>query len=600
MPCESLMDKIFMFCNKLKDWNRNTFGHTFHQKRRIFARLHGIQRSLGENFRSAQSFLDGYDNLPVCFPTLNEMLYDDLHKDFKEEEVRDSLFGISGLKAPSPCGLPALFFQNQRNACKKDLAELVVNSFKNGCFPLDLNPTLITLVPKVPSPLHMSQLKPISLCNTTCKIISTVIVQGNIYLLPELISPNQVALVPGRQIQDKFRNVIVEAGIGGNLVDLVMWCITSVKYNVVLNGELTDTFTPKCGIRQGDSFSPYIFVLCMENVSHLITEKLHLDVWKPVKISRSGPEISYIFFIGDLVLFRQATSSQANNMKECLDIFCNTSGQQFSFPKSRIFCSNNMKDGDARNIVSVCGSPLTKNLGKYLGVPLIHGIGVRKYHATILLNDNQLDQIVEDYLINGEWQLQLLDVVLPWDMIHKIACIHDGKISSGDDRLVGLLNIDGSRDTNSGIITAGGVIRNSISQWVKGFGMNRGCGSVIEAELCGLFEGLKMHWNFRHRKIIAETYSFTTIQLLSLDTNSNHPLFSLIQNCNRTIVDEWLYDIIYVFREGNMLADSLARLGHGMKIGMLVLKDPQLVSRGIFEDDVIGVACFRRSFVSLS
>ena len=60
-------------------------------------------------------------------------------------------------------------------------------------------------------------------------------------------------------------------------------------------------------------------------------------------------------------------------MKDCLDIFCNISGQQVSFPKSRIFYSNNMKEGDARNVASVCGSPLTKNLGKYLGVSLIHG-----------------------------------------------------------------------------------------------------------------------------------------------------------------------------------------------------------------------------------
>ena len=45
------------------------------------------------------------------------------------------------------------------------------------------------------------------------------------------------------------------------------------------------------------------------------------------------------------------------------------------------------------------------------------------------------------------------------------------------------LNVDGSRDNNSSIITAGGVLRNSLCQWVKGFMINKGCGSVIEAEL---------------------------------------------------------------------------------------------------------------------
>ncbi|KAK3220557.1 hypothetical protein Dsin_014527 [Dipteronia sinensis] len=84
----------------------------------------------------------------------------------------------------------------------------------------------------------------------------------------------------------------------------------------------------------------------------------------------------------------------------------------------------------------------------------------------------------------------------------------------------------------------------------------------------------KIAGNFGHRKFIAEIDSLTTINLLCLDTNLNHPLFSLIQNCKRLNADEWLCDIVHVFREGNMLADSLARLGHGMEIGLLVFDDP--------------------------
>ncbi|KAK3226362.1 hypothetical protein Dsin_006224 [Dipteronia sinensis] len=44
-----------------------------------------------------------------------------------------------------------------------------------------------------------------------------------------------------------------------------------------------------------------------------------------------------------------------------------------SFPKSRVFCSNNVSNSFAKNIADICCSPITKNLGKYLCVPLIHG-----------------------------------------------------------------------------------------------------------------------------------------------------------------------------------------------------------------------------------
>ncbi|KAK3188146.1 hypothetical protein Dsin_027707 [Dipteronia sinensis] len=50
------------------------------------------------------------------------------------------------------------------------------------------------------------------------------------------------------------------------------------------------------------------------------------------------------------------------------------------------------------------------------------------------------------------------------------------------------LNVDGSRDGGLGIITAGGVLRNHLKEWVKGFVLNKGIGSALEAELWGLFD----------------------------------------------------------------------------------------------------------------
>ncbi|KAK2663118.1 hypothetical protein Ddye_001692 [Dipteronia dyeriana] len=47
-----------------------------------------------------------------------------------------------------------------------------------------------------------------------------------------------------------IKQVIEEVGIVGNMNDLIMGCITNMSYKVVMNGELTKSFTPKCGIRQ--------------------------------------------------------------------------------------------------------------------------------------------------------------------------------------------------------------------------------------------------------------------------------------------------------------------------------------------------------------
>ena len=118
-----------------------------------------------------------------------------------------------------------------------------------------------------------------------------------------------------------------EVGIEGRLNDLMMSCISEVNYKVVVNGELSESFVPKCGIRQGDPLSPYIFVLCMENLSHVINQKLIEKSWIPVKISKGGPDIFHLFFVDDLILFGKATLQQAQIMRECLDTFCDISGQ---------------------------------------------------------------------------------------------------------------------------------------------------------------------------------------------------------------------------------------------------------------------------------
>ena len=50
--------------------------------------------------------------------------------------------------------------------------------------------------------------------------------------------------------------------------------------------------------------SPYIFVLCMERLSHAI--RMKENYWKPIKFVRYGLAISHIFFADDLMLFPSA------------------------------------------------------------------------------------------------------------------------------------------------------------------------------------------------------------------------------------------------------------------------------------------------------
>ncbi|VVA40999.1 PREDICTED: reverse mRNAase, partial [Prunus dulcis] len=307
------------------------------------------------------------------------------------EEIKNSVFAIGRLKTPGPDGFPALFYQDYWGVCSDDIISFVQDCFNTATLPDHLNETLIALVPKVERPMFMNQLRPISLCNTLYKVVSKILVARLRPCMTKLVSPNQVSFVPGRQITDniivaqevlhKFKNAKGKKGFIAWKIDLskaydrmqwpfireVLW-----EYKAILNGELTDSFSPQCGIRQGDPLSPYIFVLCMEKLSHLIQQKIHDRAWKSVQICQGGPHISHLFFADDLILFGEATIDQAWLMKQCLDDFCQLSGQCVSFEKSMICVSPNTCSDLANSIATISGSPLTASLGKYLGVPLIH------------------------------------------------------------------------------------------------------------------------------------------------------------------------------------------------------------------------------------
>lgn len=109
----------------------------------------------------------------------------------------------------------------------------------------------------------------------------------------------------------------------------------------------------------------------------------------PLNFLRMVLQFLIFFFADDIVLFAEASLQQAEIIKRCLDDFCNCSGQRVNASKTRIFFSPNVNHNRCTQICDELGFSLTTDLGKYLGVPLIHGRSKRMNYDFFLKKAQQ-------------------------------------------------------------------------------------------------------------------------------------------------------------------------------------------------------------------
>ncbi|KAL5792680.1 hypothetical protein ACOSP7_001274 [Xanthoceras sorbifolium] len=253
----------------------------------------------------------------------------------------------------------------------------------------------------------------------------------------------------------------------------------------------------------------------------------------------------------------------------------------------------------------------------------VKDVGIFQQHATIPLDQDQLNKKVDWFLDNGTWNTKKMSTFLPWEVILRVCAICVNRSDSGKDRQIWGLEKNGCFSVKSAykvacsddnidlwdwrslwklklppkisyflwIVCHGKLLTNS-QRIIRGISNDaycprcnsadenilhlfRGCTASIRVwedvmRVCRPFKMLQgkscndlNNWlkiNLNNNMIIGATIPSSFLFTATLVSNSNHPLYNLIFNCKELILGRWQCTIAHIFREGNAVADCLAGL----------------------------------------
>lgn len=136
--------------------------------------------------------------------SISDEMNQSLNAKFTREEKVMALKQMEPLKAPGPDGLPPLFFQHYWQLVGDDVTEVVLSCLTSGVIPPSINQTFITLIPKVKSPLKVSEFRLISLCNIIYELVSKVITNRLKGVLPLIILESQSVFQSDKAISNNI------------------------------------------------------------------------------------------------------------------------------------------------------------------------------------------------------------------------------------------------------------------------------------------------------------------------------------------------------------------------------------------------------------
>ncbi len=219
------------------------------------------------------------------------------------DEISFAVKNMNTNKSPGPDGLTVEFYRKFWDLLSPHLVNIFNACFANGEMCDSMKTSNTRVIFKKGDRKSLKNWRPISLLNVDYKICSKALSVRLSKVLEFIVDPDQTCSVPGRRIssnlhllrdildyidrtdetgilisldQEKafdrvnrtfLRNLLARFGFGPSFCHWIDTLYNGANMRVIVNEWLTEPVPLARGVRQGDSLSPMLYILCVESLA---------------------------------------------------------------------------------------------------------------------------------------------------------------------------------------------------------------------------------------------------------------------------------------------------------------------------------------------